>query len=150
MFAVCLGSWHTANSVFAVCPGSRLTAKGRPQHLALSPRPAHPRTTHTRSPPTPARRAAIRSPQTVLCLLCLPCALPLRHTTNRRFNGVSTSALYFAECPIMHTAKCLSCARNVAHCKLTLCRPLFAVSCLPCVTLGKVFAECKLAFAVCP
>ena len=59
------------------------------------------------------------------------------------------SALYFAVGPIMHTAKCLPCARDVAHDKLALCRPLFAVSCLPCVTLGKHFAECKPAFAVC-
>ena len=59
------------------------------------------------------------------------------------------SALYFAVGPILHTAKCLPCARDVAHGKLALCRPLFAVSCLSCVTLGKHFAECKLAFAVC-
>ena len=60
------------------------------------------------------------------------------------------SALYFAVGPIIHTAKCLPCARDVTHGKLALCRPLFAVSCLPCVTLGKHFAECKPAFAVCP
>ena len=82
--------------------------------------------------------------------LCLPCAKPLRHTANRLFNRVATSALYFAVCPIIHTTKCLPCARNVAHGKLALCRPLFAVSCLPCVTLGKHFDECKTAFAVCP
>ena len=57
------------------------------------------------------------------------------------------SALYFAVGPILHTA---TCARDVAHGKLALCRPLFAVSCLPCVTLGKHFAGCKPAFAVCP
>ena len=69
-----------------------------------------------------------------------------------RQTGCSTgyaSALYFAVGPIMHTAKYLPCARDVAHDKLALCRPLFAVSCLSCVTLGKHFAECKPAFAVC-
>ena len=82
---------------------------------------------------------------------CLPCAKPLRHTANRLFHGVFASALYFAVGPIMHTAKCLPCARDVAHDQLALCRPLFAVSCLPCITtLGKHFAECKPAFAVCP
>ena len=82
--------------------------------------------------------------------LCLPCAKPLRHTANRLFHGVFASGLYFAVGPIMHTSKCLPCAQDVAHGKLALCRPLFAVSCLPCVTLGKHFAECKPAFAVCP
>ena len=82
--------------------------------------------------------------------LCWPCAKPLRHTANRLFHGVFASALYFAVGPILHTAKCLPCARDVAHGKLALCRPLFAVSCLPCVTLGKHFAECKPVFAVCP
>ena len=43
------------------------------------------------------------------------------------------SALYFAVGPIIHTAKCLPCARDVAHGKLAICRPLFAVSCLPSV-----------------
>ena len=57
-----------------------------------------------------------------------------------------TGQLYFAVGPILHTAKCLPCAQDVAHGKLALCRPLFAVSCLPCVTLGKHFAECKPAF----
>ena len=64
--------------------------------------------------------------------LCLSCAKPLRHTANRLFHGVFASALYFAVGPILHTAKCLPCARDVAHGKLALCRPLFAVSCLPC------------------
>ena len=85
-----------------------------------------------------------------VCLPCLPCAKPLRHTANRLFHGVFASALYFAVGPILHTAKCLPCARDVAHGKLALCRPLFAVRCLPCVTLGKHFVECKPAFAVCP
>ena len=58
--------------------------------------------------------------------------------------------LYFAEGPEKHSAKYLPCARNVAHGKQALCRPLYAVSCLPCVTLGKHFAECKPAFAMCP
>jgi len=77
------------------------------------------------------------------------CRVPSRYGT--RQTGCSTgyaSALYFAVGPIMHTAKCLPCARDVAHGKLALCRPLFAMSCLPCVTLGKHFAECKPAFAV--
>ena len=68
---------------------------------------------------------------------CLPCAKPLRHTANRLFHGVFASAHYLAVGPIMHTAKCLPCARDVAHGKLALCRPLFAVSCLPCVTLAE-------------
>ena len=82
--------------------------------------------------------------------LCLPCAKPLRHKANTLFHGVFANALYFAVGPILHTAKCLPCARDVAHDKLALCRPLFTVSCLPCVTLGKHFAECKPVFAVCP
>ena len=82
--------------------------------------------------------------------LCLPCAKPLRHTANRLCHVLLDTALYFAVSLILHTAKYLPCARDVAHGKLTLCRPLFAVSCLPCVTLGKFFAECKPAFAVCP
>ena len=95
---------------------------------------------------------------------CLPCAWDRAHgkaavfavcqavtahgkqAVQRGYAG----ALYFAVGPIMHTAKCLPCARDVAHSKLALCRPLFAVSCLPCATLGKHFAECKPAFSVCP
>ena len=69
--------------------------------------------------------------------LCLPCATPLRHTANRPCHVVFDTALCFAVGLILHTAKCLPCGRDVAHGKLALCRPLFAVSCLPCVTLGK-------------
>ena len=64
--------------------------------------------------------------------------------------GFATSALYFAVGPEIHSAKYLPCARNVAYGKQALCRPLYTMSCFPCVTLGKVFAECKPAFAVCP
>ena len=73
------------------------------------------------------------------CVCCV-CRVPCRYGT--RQTGCSTRL------PPVHFI--LSCARNVAHGKLALCRPLFAVSCLPCVTLGKHFAECKAAFAVCP
>ena len=120
----CAGPGHTTNEpLFVVCLG-----QGTRQRCCVCrvPRPGH--TTKG---------------------LCLQCANPLRHTANRMFNGFPTSALYFAVGPIMHTAQCLPCARNLAHDKLALCRPLFAVSCLPCVTLGKHFAECKPAFAVC-
>ena len=68
---------------------------------------------------------------------CLSCAKPLRHTANRLCHVPLDTALYFAVGLILHTAKCLPCARDVAHGKLALCRPLFAVSCLPCVTHGK-------------
>ena len=64
--------------------------------------------------------------------LCLPCAKPLRHMANTLFHGVFASALYFAVGPKMHNAKCLPCARDVAHGKLAH------------------FAECKPAFTVCP
>jgi len=72
--------------------------------------------------------------------LCLPCAKPLQHTANSLFNGVPSSPLYFAVGLKKHMAKCLPCARNVAHGKQPLCRPLYVVRCLPCVTLGKHFA----------
>ena len=125
-FLPCAMARHTTNlPFFAVCLSTWHTAK-----VALFCRV--PRTGHTAKG------------------LCLPCAKPLRHMANTLFHGVFASALYFAVGPIMHTAKCLLCARDVAHGKLALCRPLFAVSCLLCVTLGKFFAECKPAFAVCP
>jgi len=38
---------------------------------------------------------------------------------------------------------------DLAHGKVALCRPLYAVRGLPCVTHGKYFAVCKPAFAVC-
>ena len=62
------------------------------------------------------------------------CRVPSRYGTRQTgcSMGGYASALYFAVGPIMHTAKCLPCARDVAHGKLALCRPLFAVSCLPC------------------
>jgi len=47
------------------------------------------------------------------------------------------------------TANSLSSARELAHGKEALCRPLVAVSVLPCVTHGKVFAMSEPAFAVC-
>ena len=47
------------------------------------------------------------------------------------------------------TANSLSSARELAHGKEALCRPLVAVSILPCVTHGKVFAVSEPAFAVC-
>ena len=47
------------------------------------------------------------------------------------------------------TANSLSSARELAHGKEALCRPLVAVSALPCVTHGKVFAVSEPAFAVC-
>ena len=124
-FAVCHGKSH--GKVAILCHVPVLVAHGKGGIVCCVPR-----TGHTAKG------------------LCLPCAKPLRHTTNRLFHGVFASALYFAVGPIMHTTKCLPCARDVAHGKLALCRPLFAVSCLPCVTLGKHFAECKPAFAVCP
>ena len=95
--------------------------------------------------------------------ISLPCALPW-HTAKvplfavchvvtahgkRPFQRVPSIVLYFAVGPENHSAKCLPCAQNVAHDKQALCRPLYAVSCLPCVILGKYFAECKPAFAVC-
>jgi hypothetical protein len=46
------------------------------------------------------------------------------------------------------TANSLSSARELAHGKEALCRPLVAMSVLPCVTHGKVFAVCIWAFAV--
>jgi len=42
------------------------------------------------------------------------------------------------------TANSLSSARELAHGKEALCRPLVAVSVLPCVTHGKVFAVSEL------
>ena len=79
------------------------------------------------------------------------CRVPSHYGTRQIgcSTGFATSALYFAVGPEIHSAKCLPCARNVAHGKQALCRPLYAVSCLPCVTLGKHFAECKPARQTC-
>jgi len=55
----------------------------------------------------------------------------------------------FAECRPKHTAKSLLCARQKAYGKGALCRRLYAVSPLLCVTHGKEFAVCILPFAVC-
>ena len=55
----------------------------------------------------------------------------------------------FAECREIHTANCLPCVRYLAHDKEDLCRPMYAVGTLPCVTHGKSFAVREPAFAVC-
>ena len=79
------------------------------------------------------------------------CRVPSRYGT--RQTGCSTGlrqCTLFCRGPNNAHGKVFAMCPDVAHGKLALCRPLFAVSCLPCVTLGKHFAECKPAFAVCP
>ena len=61
----------------------------------------------------------------------------LGHTAKRSSTSLSVYQLYFAVCGVL------------AHGKVALCRPLYAVRGLSCVTHGKYFAVCKPAFAVC-
>ena len=131
-FAVCLSTWHTAKvALFAVCLGQGTRQRGcvcrvlGPGHMA---------------------KGLFNGSVFAVFAVCPAVTAHGKQAVQRGY----ASALYFAVGPIMHTAKCLPCARDVAHGKLALCRPLLAVSCLPCVTLGKHFAECKAAFAVCP
>ena len=50
---------------------------------------------------------------------------------------VDTRQTLFAECP------------NIDPRQICLCRPIYAVWGLPCITHGKLFAVCNTAFAVC-
>jgi hypothetical protein len=50
---------------------------------------------------------------------------------------------------IRHSAKPLSSARQIVLGKEAVADVQFAERSLPSVTLGKAFAECKMAFAVC-
>ena len=112
-----------------------------------------------------------------VCRHFLPCAMA-RHTAKLPFFAVCLSTWHTAKVALFavclttwHTANCprgmlgrrgnfilpwarentrqLPCARKRAHGKHPVCRPSFAVRCLPCVTHGKSFAECFWVFAVC-
>ena len=79
------------------------------------------------------------------------CRVPdhVAHDKLPTWHAGSTGQLYFAVGPIKHTAMALPCAQKRAHGKHPVCRPSFAVRCLPCVTHGKSFVECFWVFAVC-
>ena len=69
----------------------------------------------------------------------LPCAYGLnpRQTLNTRQTFETHNGNFFCRVPSLGTRQTNTFA-------------VFAVRCLPCVTLGKHFAECKAAFAMCP